>query len=68
MVPFYESNGHCVETCPTNEFGNHATVQCEPCKLVSFCNYTVQPEIWAGNCYSVNNNNNITVHWRNVYY
>ena len=30
-VPFYESSGVCVETCPQNEFGNHTSGQCEPC-------------------------------------
>ena len=30
--PFYESSGLCVETCPTNEFGNHTSGQCEQCK------------------------------------
>ena len=32
MVPFYESNGVCVETCPENEFGNHTSGECQPCK------------------------------------
>ena len=31
-LPFYESTGVCVETCPTDEFGNHTSGQCEPCK------------------------------------
>ena len=31
-VPFYESSGVCVETCPANEFGNHTSGECEPCK------------------------------------
>ena len=34
MVPFYESNGVCVETCPENEFGNHTSGQCQPCKCI----------------------------------
>lgn len=33
-VPFYESSGVCVETCPANQFGNHTTGQCEPCKCI----------------------------------
>ena len=33
-APFYASgvNRTCVETCPANEFGNHTSGQCEPCK------------------------------------
>ena len=37
VLPFYESNGLCVETCPVNEFGNHTSGQCEQCKCPFPC-------------------------------